>query len=948
MRKFKDILKILQEVSNNADSLKKIYFLGSTGAGKTSIIKNILGTNKFSFPNVSQTRTTIVPTEYIISKKFNDFKTIIIFKTKQEIKNSIEDIVRDAILEKDNKNIDKDTIKDKLRERSDEKFKLYYLVEEEFFENIIEEVINTNIDDDKKIEKIVNKILKQVIKNFNEVIKDYKLFENEDKPYVIVKNDKEEFIEYNRSIFKKDFRSISILCEYIRIEGNIRNDFIDGDFVLIDGEGIGHSLKEKRDTLSIRHFDFFNYSDLILLVEKGDDPFISGGQGAIESIILNGYNDKLKIAFTKIDKIEAKDQIGYLRRRLNNLNSALKDNGINFHLKLKDVYRFENLDKLSISELTKKELIKFQKDIQNTINQKEQILEYDFDDFLLSLDTDKFIEDFIKDIEKEHWMRIKAFNKRMLQGENEYLYLKPISWMLNFIMQDINKFLDKIDDPTAETIYSKDKIKQKVSKKLINKFEKDFIKDKINIWQKAYDEKGIGSHKRRKEWIYEHILKEAIPPKNSSNFKKFIQDLKKTLIDSGVKEKKKANSIKIKSVNIQRVYHTRNFDWKLDEKINILIGKNGSGKSTIARLIYAFLTNNQEIMEKYGFPAISMDILKVYDDSKEIISFDKPSENIIDAIYIDTLDKKIKRDNVSSLDSEISELIQKLGEYQRKLNIEFEKKTKKLKTRIDEIINNIQKASEDELLEFKKLKTEEKNIKENIFSKMNLFKEIIDSFLKDTNKEIILDDEKVPLLIKLNDKELEYKDLSSGEKQLLIILLSVLLANKNSIIIMDEPELSLHVNWQLKLVESILKLNSDIQYIIVTHNPILVLNRNASEVSIIKNDEIKNYENISKYMDISTILIEVFEINSLVGSEMEKLIEEYGKLQNKDKLDEQDKNRIEEIKNILSNTFVGDFLYNKIYFEFLKFMKNKNVNLQEIDNDELKKFLEEFGEFFND
>ena len=947
MRKFKEILKILNKVSSSADSLKKIYFLGSTGAGKTSIIKNILGTSKNSFPNVSQTRTTVVPTEYIISTKFKDFRTIILFKTKQEIKNSIDDIVRESIIEA-SVSKDLENIKDKLRERSDEKFKLFYLVEDEFFENIAKEVIDIDIEDDDAIENIVNKLLERVEQNFNKVVTDYKLFEDENKPYIILKKDKNKFIEYNQSIFRKDFKSISILCEYMRIEGNFENDFIDSDFVLIDGEGIGHSLKEKRDTLSIRHFDFFNYSDLILLVEKGDDPFISGGQGAIESIVLNGYSDKLKIAFTKIDKIELKNKDYFLRKRLNNLKDALKDNQINFDFTMKHIYKFEKLDKIKVSEITKKELIKFQKDIQNTIKQKVQILEYDFDDFLFFIDTDKFLSSFIADIDKEHWMRIKAFSKRMLQGDSEYLYIKPIGWILGFLMKEINIFLDKLDDPTAEIIYSKDKIKQEVSKKIIYKFEQDFIKNRSNIWQKAYDETGKGSHKRRKELIYQYVLNEIIPSKENKSFHTFIDEIKTIVLNAGVTQKKKAKNLTIKSIDIQKIYHKKDFRWDLDSNINILIGKNGSGKSTIARLIYSFLSNNQEIMEKYEFPAISMDIIKHYDNSSEVITLDKANENIIDTIYIDTLDKKIKKDNLSSLDSELDNLIKRLGEYQRKLNIEFEKEIKDFKPRIEEILQSIQNADMVTLEEFKQLKTKEEKIKKDLFSKIYLFKELLDSFLEDTNKTIILDNEETPLLIKYNNDILNHKDLSSGEKQLIIIFLNILLVKDNSIIIMDEPELSLHVNWQLTLIEAILKLNSKAQYIIVTHNPILVLNRNADEISMIKNDEVVKYNNLSKYMDISTILIEVFNIHSLVGKDMEILIEKYNTLQTKENLTQDEQKQRDEIKSILSNNFVGDFIYDTTYFEFLKFMKNKNINLKEIDSNELQEFLEEFGEFFND
>jgi predicted ATPase len=65
--------------------------------------------------------------------------------------------------------------------------------------------------------------------------------------------------------------------------------------------------------------------------------------------------------------------------------------------------------------------------------------------------------------------------------------------------------------------------------------------------------------------------------------------------------------------------------------------------------------------------------------------------------------------------------------------------------------------------------------------------------------------------------------LSSGEKQLLILLSEVLLQKQTpSIFITDEPELSLHVSWQEKLVSSLRSLNSQAQIIAATHSPDIV------------------------------------------------------------------------------------------------------------------------------
>jgi predicted ATPase len=71
--------------------------------------------------------------------------------------------------------------------------------------------------------------------------------------------------------------------------------------------------------------------------------------------------------------------------------------------------------------------------------------------------------------------------------------------------------------------------------------------------------------------------------------------------------------------------------------------------------------------------------------------------------------------------------------------------------------------------------------------------------------------------------ELSLRNLSSGEKQLLIILGEALLQDGTSwVYIADEPELSLHVAWQEQLVSHVRKLNPKAQVIFATHSPDIV------------------------------------------------------------------------------------------------------------------------------
>jgi len=69
-----------------------------------------------------------------------------------------------------------------------------------------------------------------------------------------------------------------------------------------------------------------------------------------------------------------------------------------------------------------------------------------------------------------------------------------------------------------------------------------------------------------------------------------------------------------------------------------------------------------------------------------------------------------------------------------------------------------------------------------------------------------------------SEEDISLEDLSSGEKQLLRIFIDVLLADGEPIII-DEPELSLHIDWQRKLLRILQRLAPNSQIIVATHSP---------------------------------------------------------------------------------------------------------------------------------
>ena len=111
-----------------------------------------------------------------------------------------------------------------------------------------------------------------------------------------------------------------------------------------------------------------------------------------------------------------------------------------------------------------------------------------------------------------------------------------------------------------------------------------------------------------------------------------------------------------------------------------------------------------------------------------------------------------------------------------------------------------------------------------IFDPLRRYEKIVNTFFNDKSVEVNESGElKITLSSLSPPVELDPKTLSSGEKQMLILLTEALLRVDEPVVyIADEPELSLHVTWQEKLLESLVALGGPKQIIVATHSPDIV------------------------------------------------------------------------------------------------------------------------------
>ncbi|UVL17674.1 ATP-binding protein [Pseudomonas sp. B21-044] len=105
----------------------------------------------------------------------------------------------------------------------------------------------------------------------------------------------------------------------------------------------------------------------------------------------------------------------------------------------------------------------------------------------------------------------------------------------------------------------------------------------------------------------------------------------------------------------------------------------------------------------------------------------------------------------------------------------------------------------------------------------------INKFYGMTNRKLVWRDDTFQMVVP-DEGVIPFPAFSKGEKTLLALLLAVSLYGDSSVFLLDEPDLSLHVEWQRMLLPAMQRLAPESQFIIGTHSPFLIMNTQSETI----------------------------------------------------------------------------------------------------------------------
>lgn len=297
------------------------------------------------------------------------------------------------------------------------------------------------------------------------------------------------------------------------------------------------------------------------------------------------------------------------------------------------------------------------------------------------------------------------------------------------------------------------------------------------------------------------------------------------------------------------IYLPLNRNGSINDNVSIYMRKNLHRLYTRASAYSDLTINDVTTLIRESYNRINFTLSKINENfSEELLKSFLDIENITNAKQLLIYANKLNPDDISKIQNDYTVVLKTIKKWDDSTN-------EKITIFFESLLNDIKKSKNEnglnieilfklsELIKINSVIEKAERLeqsKSKVTQPLSNFLNAVNKFIKGKNnkKEICIDKEGQLFLKTSHKPKIDLQLLSSGEKQIVTFFAYLVFGLNNtnqSLFIVDEPELSLHLEWQLEFVDTLLELNPDIQLIFATHSPEIIGKRRDKAFKLIPN-----------------------------------------------------------------------------------------------------------------
>lgn len=324
--------------ARRARGYRTVVVVGATGSGKSSVVRELVGTGDAAFPAVSRAKTTVATTEIVFAPDPR-FYAVVTFRSRAAVRIALgENVVRAIVSMVEGRPAE--AVLGDLVEHEDQRLRLVRLLGPtgpvndpwEPYRSVLDRLrplaersrAGIDVTDDPTVAEITDELLDAVEARLRRSGPGTFVTADDDawpQGWYVAADDRDELFEHLAPFTSNEAERFGTLLTPLVDGVRVRGPFLPPwasevpRLMVVDSEGLGH-VATTASSLPAELVDQLEAADGVIVVDNACQPVQAATTAALHQIAANGHSRKLTLVFTHVDRVVGPDLPDDAARRM--------------------------------------------------------------------------------------------------------------------------------------------------------------------------------------------------------------------------------------------------------------------------------------------------------------------------------------------------------------------------------------------------------------------------------------------------------------------------------------------------------------------------------------------------------------------------------------------------------------------------------------------------------